>query len=50
MIDPENEDHEDWMTELARVPADKRESILKKASLLGVDYLARHDAETLETI
>jgi len=42
---PENSSEDDWLADLARIPADKREAILRRAALIGVDYLARPEQE-----
>lgn len=46
----ENSVEDDWLAELGRIPGDQRESILRKASLIGVDYLARPENKEQELV
>lgn len=47
---PTNGTEDDWLAELGRIPGEQRESILRKASLIGVEYLARHDKDQQELV
>lgn len=47
---PEHGGEDNWQTELGRIPGEARESILRKASLIGVDYLSRPDKDQPEPV
>ncbi len=42
---PEHSDQDEWLAALGRIPAEQRETILKRAALVGVEYLARSNVE-----